>query len=25
VGNFTGFGLFRDRDQISINFAYLLN
>jgi len=25
VGNFNGFGLFRDRDQISINFAYLLN
>ncbi len=25
VGQFDGFGLFRDRDQISINFAYLLN
>ena len=25
VGNFNGFGLFRDRDQISVNFTYLLN
>ncbi len=25
VGQFTGFGLFRDRDQISLNVTYLLN
>ncbi len=25
VGNYTGFGLFRDRDQIAFTFAYLLN
>ena len=25
VGNFTGFGVFRDRDQISFIFSYLLN
>ena len=25
VGNYTGFGLFRDRDQISVNFTYMLN
>jgi hypothetical protein len=25
VGNFTGFGVFRDRDQISVIFSYLLN
>ena len=25
AGNFTGFGLFRDRDQISFIFSYLLN
>jgi hypothetical protein len=25
VGQFNGFGLFRDRDQISITFSYLLN
>ena len=25
VGNYTGFGLFRDRDQISVNLTYMLN
>jgi hypothetical protein len=25
VGNYTSFGLFRDRDQIAFTFAYLLN
>ena len=25
VGNFVGFGVLRDRDQIPFNFAYLLN
>jgi hypothetical protein len=25
VGNFTGFGVFRDRDQISLIFSYLFN
>ncbi len=25
VGNYTSFGLFRDRDQIAVTFAYLLN
>jgi hypothetical protein len=25
VGNYTGFGLFRDRDQISLTLTYLLN
>ncbi len=25
VGNYMGFGLFRDRDQISFTFSYLLN
>jgi hypothetical protein len=25
VGNYTGFGVFRDRDQISVNFTYMLN
>ncbi len=25
VGNFSSFGLFRDRDQISVNFTYMLN
>jgi hypothetical protein len=25
VGQFNSFGLFRDRDQIALTFAYLLN